>query len=91
MVNLPFDRLLEETPSNYCGVDLFGPLFICSKQKELKSNGVMFACLCSHAVHKVNAYSLDTKTFPLMLKNLIGRRDNIRQIGSIPQMKIPLA
>ena len=63
MANLPFDRLLKETPFNYCGVDLFGPFFICIKKKELKSNGVMCACLCSHAVHRVNAHSLDTKIF----------------------------
>ena len=31
MAELPFDRLQEELPFTYCGVDLFGPFVICNK------------------------------------------------------------
>ena len=60
---LPFDRLQEESPFTYCGVNLFGPFVICSKRKELKRYGVMFTCLCSRAIHIEVAHSLDADSF----------------------------
>ena len=50
---------------------------ICSKWKELKCYGVMFKCLCSHAIHIEVAHSLDTDSFLLTLWRFIGRRGNI--------------
>ena len=79
---LPFDRLQEESPFTYCGVNLFGPFVICSKRKELKRYGVMFTCLCSRAIHIEVAHSLDTDSFLLTLRRFIGRRGNIRQMKS---------
>ena len=67
MAELPFDRLREEPPFTYCGVDLFGPFVICSKQKELKRYGVMFTCLCNRAIHIEVAHSLDKDSFLLAL------------------------
>ena len=80
MAELPFDRLREEPPFTYCGVDLFGPFVICSKQKELKRYGVMFTCLCSRAIHIEVAHSLDKDSFLLALSRFIERRGNIRQM-----------
>ena len=80
MAELPFDRLQEEPPFTYCQVDLFGPFVICSKRKELKNYGVMFTCLCSHAIDIEVAHSLDTDSFLLVLRMFIGRRGNIRQM-----------
>ena len=82
MADLPFDRLQEEPLFTYCGVDLFGPSVICSKQKELKHYGVMFTCPCSHAIHIEVVHSLDIDSFLLILQRFIGRRRNIRQIRS---------
>ena len=80
MAELPFDRLQEEPPFTYCQGDLFGPFVICSKRKELKNYGVMFTCLCSHAIDIEVAHSLDTDSFLLVLRMFIGRRGNIRQM-----------
>ena len=82
MAEMPFDRLQEEPPFTYCGVDLFGPFVICSKRKELKRYGVMFTCLCSRAIHIEVAHSLDTDSFLLTLRRFIGRRGNIWQMRS---------
>ena len=81
MAELSFNRLQEEPPFTYCGVDLFGPFVICSKRKELKRYGVMFTCLCSRAIHIEVAHSLDTDSFLLTLRRFIGRRGNIRQMS----------
>ena len=80
MVELPFDRIQEEPPFTYCGVDLFGPFVICSKLKELKCYGVIFTCLCSRAIHIGIAYSLETDSFLLALRRFTGRRGNIQQM-----------
>ena len=82
MVELPFDRLQEEPPFTYCGIDLFGPFVICSKRKELKRYGVTFTCLCSHAIHVEVTHSLDTDSILLTFRRLIGRRVNTRQMRS---------
>ena len=82
MAELSFNRLQEEPPFTYFGVDLFGPFVICSKRKELKRYGVMFTCFCSRAIHTEVAHSLDTDSFLLTLRRFIGRRGNIRQMSS---------
>ena len=82
MAELLFDRLQGEPPFTYCGVDLFGPFVICSKQKELKRDGVMFTCLCSRATHIEVAHSLDTDSLLLTSQRFIGRRGYIRQMRS---------
>ena len=82
MVELPFDRLQEEPPFTYCGIDLFGPFVICSRRKELKRYGVTFTCLCSHAIHVEVTHSLDTDSILLTFRRLIGRRVNTRQMRS---------
>ena len=63
MAEPTFDRLQEEPPFTYFGVDLFAPFAICSKRKELKRYGVFFTCLCSRAIHIEVAHSLDTYIF----------------------------
>ena len=82
MAELPFDRLQEEPSFTYFGVNLFGLFVVCSKRKELKRYGVMFACLCSRAIDIEVAHSLDTDSFLLTLRRFIGRRGNIRQLKS---------
>ena len=82
MAELPFDRLQEEPPFTYCGVNLFGLFVICSKRKELKRYGVMFTCLSSRAIDIEAAHSLDPDSFLLTLRRFIGRRGNVQQMKS---------
>ena len=42
----------------------------------------MFTCLCSRAIHKEVAQSLETDSFILSLRRFIGRRGNICQMRS---------
>ena len=42
MTDLPSDRLQEEPPFSYCGVDMFGPFHIKEWQNTLKYYGVLF-------------------------------------------------
>ena len=74
MSELPSDRLQA---SPYCGVDLFGPFTIKNYRKELKSYGIMFICLCSRAIHIEVVQYLETDSFILSLRQIIGRRGNI--------------
>ena len=82
MAELPFDRLQDEPPFTYCGVDLFGSFAICCKRKELKHNWVMFTCLCSRAIHIELAHLLDKDFCLLTLRRFITRRGNIWQMRS---------
>ena len=75
-------KMAELSPFTYCGADLFGPFVICSKRKELKRYGFMFACTCRRAIHIENTYSLDKSSFLMTLQSLIGRRGGILQMRS---------
>ena len=72
MAELPFDRLQEESPFTYCGVDLFGPFTIKVKSREIKRYGVMFTCLSSRANHLDNSNSLEIDSFVLALRRFVG-------------------
>ena len=70
MAKLSFDRYQEETRVTYCQVDLFSPLTIWRKCKEMKRSKVGFTFMFSRANHIVVVYSLDTLYFLLALQNL---------------------
>ena len=82
MSELPSDRFQESPPLTYCGVDLFGPFTIKSYRNESKSYAVMFACLCSCAIHTEVAQSLETDSFILLLRRFTERRGDIRLMRS---------
>ena len=82
MAKLSFDRLQEETRFTYCQVDLFSPLTIWRKCKELKRSEVVCTFLFSRAIHIVVVYLLDAYYFLLALQNLIGKRGNNWEISS---------
>ena len=44
MTDLPSDRLQEESPFSYCGVDMFGPFHIKECWNTLKRYEVLFTC-----------------------------------------------
>ena len=76
MVSLPSDRLCEEPPFTYCGVNLFGPFVIKEGCKELKCYGALFTCLSSRAIHIETVTSLNTDSFILSLCRFVGCRGN---------------
>ena len=80
MGNLPADRLSEEPPFTYCGVDMFGPFFVKDGRKAQKKYGAMFTCLSSRAVHIEATSNLTTDSFMQELRRLISRRENVRMI-----------
>ena len=82
MGNLPADRLLEEPPFTYCGVDMFGPFFVKDGRKTQDKYGAMFTCLSSRAVHVETTSNLTTDSFIQTLRRLISRRGNVRVIKS---------
>ena len=57
MAELPEDRVEPSPPFTYSGVDYFGPWHIREGRKELKRYGVIFTCLCCHAIHLETAVS----------------------------------
>ena len=82
MPSLPSDRLCEEPPFTYCGVDLFGSFITKEGCKELKHYGALFTCLSSRAIHIETVASLNTDSFILCLHRFIGCRGNIRLLQS---------
>ena len=82
MASLPSDRLCEEPPFTYCGVDLLGPFVTKEGRKKLKRYGALFTCLSSIAIHIETVASLNTDSFILCLRRFIGRKRNIRRLRS---------
>ena len=82
MSDLPEERLIEEPPFSYCGVDMFGPFLIKEGRKIHKLYGAMFTCLCSRAVHIETTNSMTTDSFIQALRRRNSRRRNIRIIQS---------
>ena len=68
MVSLPRDRMCEEPPFTYYGVDLFGPFVVKEGCKELKRYGTLFTCLSSWAIHIEAANSLNINCFLMCLQ-----------------------
>ena len=82
MSDLPIDRLQEEPPFTYTGVDLFGPLYIKERRSVLKRYGVIFTCLSCRAVHLESANSLETDSFINALRRFLARRGPVFQLRS---------
>ena len=82
MASLPSDRLCEEPPFTYCGVDLFGSFVTKEDRKKLKCYGALFTCLSSRSIHIETVTSLNTDSFILCLHRFVSRRGNIRLLRS---------
>ena len=80
MADLPQDRLKEEPPFTYCGVDMFGPFEIKERRNTLKRYGALLTCFASCAIHIEMTKRMDTDSFILVLRRFITRRGNIRSI-----------
>ena len=82
MSDLPEERLIEETPFSYCGVDMFGSFLVREGRKIHKRYGAIFTCLCCCAAHIETTNSMATDSFIQALRRLISRSGNIRIIQS---------
>ena len=80
MGNLPADRLLEELPFTYCGVDMFGPFLVKDGRKIQKRYGVIFTCLSRGAGYIEATSNLTTDSFIQALRHLISRNGNVQMI-----------
>ena len=76
MASLQRDRLCEESPFTYCGVNLFGQFVTKEGRKEIKCYGCLFTCLSSRAIHNETVASLNTDLFILHLCQFTSRRGN---------------
>ena len=80
MADLPKDRISEEPPFSYCGIDMFVPFTVKDGRKEKKRYGALFTCLSSRAVHIEVSHSMSTDPFIMCLRRFIGRRGYVRVI-----------
>ncbi|XP_036340648.1 uncharacterized protein LOC118750014 [Rhagoletis pomonella] len=81
MAPLPAARLASfERPFSYVGIDYFGPMLVAVGRHREKRWGVIFTCLTVRAIHVEIAYSLDTSSCVLCLRNFISRRGVPREI-----------
>ena len=80
MADLPKDRISEETPFSYSGIDMFGPFTVKDGCKEKKRYGLLFTCLSSRAVHIEETHSMTTDSFIMCFRRFIGRRRFVRVI-----------
>jgi hypothetical protein len=76
MADLPKDRLQLSTPAFYaCSVDLFGPMKVkFSKNKTIKTWGVLFTCMNTRAVYVDLAQDYSTDGFLMTLRRFMSVR-----------------
>ncbi|XP_036348065.1 uncharacterized protein LOC118757462, partial [Rhagoletis pomonella] len=83
MAKLPRARLAAHVaPFTFTGLDFFGPILITINQHKEKRYGVLFTCLTIRAVHIEIAYSLNTNSCILAIRNFIARRGIPREFFS---------
>ena len=80
--DLPKERMSEEPPFTYCGVDLFGSFLVKDGRKEVKRYGALYTCLSSRAIHIEVVYSLSTDSFIMTLRRFVGGKGNLGMIRS---------
>ena len=80
MAYLHKDRISEEPPFVYCGIDMFGPFIVKDGCKEKKRYGALFTCLSLGVVHIEVTHGMTTDSFIMCLRRFIGRRGYIRVI-----------
>ena len=80
MAELPKERVEPSPPFTYCGVDLFGPLYVKEGRKELKRYGLLFTCMTSRVIHLEVCNTMGTDSFLNALRRFICRRGPIRQL-----------
>ena len=79
-VDLPRERLYQESPFTYCGIDIFGTIFVKEDCKKMKRYGCLFTCLSSKAICIESTNSLSTDAFIEALRRFVSRKGNVRLI-----------
>lgn len=83
MAALPVARLAAfQRPFTFVGVDYFGPIYVSVGRRREKRWGVLFTCLTIRAVHVEVAYSLDTSSCIMAIRNFISRRGTPKEFYS---------
>ena len=83
MADLPPSRLQPFAPPFYnTGVDYFGPLYVKQGRSTVKRYGCLFTCLVTRSVHLEIAHALDTDSFIMALRRMMGRRGKPRNLFS---------
>ena len=80
MADLPRERLSQEPPFTYCGIDMFGPILMKEGRKEMKRYQCLFTCLSSRTIHIESANSISIDAFIQALQRFVSRRGNVRVI-----------
>ncbi|XP_064077611.1 uncharacterized protein LOC135195281 [Macrobrachium nipponense] len=82
MANLPEDRIEDESPFTFSGMDCFGPFLIKERHKELKCYGLLFTCLASRAVHTEMFDVMSTDAFINALRCFLAIRGRVQVLRS---------
>lgn len=83
MSKLPMARLKSMVGCfHYCGVDLFGPMFVAVKRSREKRWGVIFTCLTTRAVYLDLVPDLSSDSMILSIRNCNARRGPIHHLFS---------
>ena len=82
MADLPREKMREEAPFTFCGVDMFGHFVVKNSCQEIKQYGALYICLSSRAIHIELTYSLNTDPFIICLTGFIGRTGDVCLIRS---------
>ena len=80
MADLPKDRISEEPPFSYCGIDMFGHFTVKDGRKEKKRYGALFTCLSSRAVYIEVTHDMTTDSFIMSFRRLIRHRGHVQMI-----------
>ena len=78
MADFPEERLSQEPPFTYCGIDMFSPILVKEGRKEMKRYGCLFTCLSSRAIHIESTNSLSTDALIQALQRFVSRRVNVQ-------------
>ncbi|KAM8711560.1 hypothetical protein ACLKA7_012128 [Drosophila subpalustris] len=83
MAPVPVARMASfKRPFTFTGIDYFGPIFVNVGRHKEKRWGVIFTCMTLRAVHFEIAYSLDTSSCIMCLRNFMARRGTPAEIFS---------
>lgn len=86
MNDLPADRLEENPPFTYCGMDVFGPFHVSEGVTTRRNNStkktwaIVFICLVTKAVHLEPLPTLNTSTFKNALRRFFSIRGVCRKL-----------
>ena len=80
MADLPKERLSQEPPFTYCGIDMFGRILMKEGHQEIKRYECLFTCRSSRAIHIESTNSLSPDAFIQALRRFVSRRGNVRVI-----------